>query len=186
MTLGKLVGGLVFLAITGGLVTEYGRGLGPQIERERESACLGIGAIKRDEPAPDFELANHAGTKVRLSSLTGRVVFLNFWATWCPPCRDEMASMDLLAKDLRGTDFSMIAVSVDDGWDPIRAFFPGGTTMSILLDPSKTHDVPRAWGTEKFPETFLVDRTGRVRWHVVNKRDWTSPEARRCIDSLLR
>lgn len=91
--------------------------------------------------------------------------------------------MDRLAKQMRDEDFAMVAVSVDESWDLVRNFFPGGTTMTVLLDTKK--ESPTRYGTEKFPETYLIDKQGRIRYHVVNKRDWASPEARRCIESLL-
>jgi thiol-disulfide isomerase/thioredoxin len=111
------------------------------------------------------------------------VVFLNFWATWCPPCREEMPSMEVLARKLEGRQFVMLAVSVDESWDLVRQFFPKGTSMSVVLDKDRT--APKLYGTEKFPETFLIDRSGRLRYQIINQRDWASPQAQACIESLL-
>ena len=76
----------------------------------------------------------------------------------------------------------MLAVSVDDSWDPIRRFFAKGSDIGVLLDVS--HDIPKKFGTEKYPETFLVDAAGRIRYYFINKRDWGRPEAIACLESL--
>jgi peroxiredoxin len=76
----------------------------------------------------------------------------------------------------------MLAVSVDDDWSAIRRFFAKGSKIGVLLD--KSHDVPKTFGTEKYPETFLIDAAGRVRYYFINKRDWSRPEAVACLESL--
>jgi peroxiredoxin len=179
----KLLVGLVFVAIAGALAYGLGSSMRLELARTRTAPCMALEPVPRGDVAPEFNLPDHAGRQVSLASLQGKVVLVNFWATWCPPCREEMPSMDRLAASMRGKDFVMVAVSVDDTWQQVREFFPSGTTMSVLLDLSK--EVPKRYGTEKFPETFLIDRSGRIRYQVVNKRDWSSPQARECIESLL-
>ena len=76
----------------------------------------------------------------------------------------------------------MLAVSVDDSWDAIRGFFPSGTPLTVLLDP--TREVPGRFGTSKFPESFLIDPSGRVRHAFINQRDWSIPEAAACIEDV--
>ena len=93
-----------------------------------------------------------------LSQQRGHPVLLNFWATWCPPCVDEVPALEDLARRLKGTDMRMLAVSVDDDWDQIRRFFAKGSDIGVLLDTS--HDVPKKFGTEKYPETFMIDAAG--------------------------
>ena len=132
--------------------------------------------------APDFQLPDASGRMVSLSAQRGHPVLLNFWATWCPPCVEEVPSMEDLARKLDGTDMRMLAVSVDDDWDAIRQFFVKGTKIGVLLDTS--HDVPKSFGTEKYPESFLIDAAGRVRYYFINKRDWSRPEAVACLESL--
>ena len=117
-----------------------------------------------------------------MSAQRGHPVLLNFWATWCPPCVDEVPSLEDLARKLDGTDLRMLAVSVDDDWGAIRRFFPKGSAIGVLLDTS--HDIPKKFGTEKFPESFLIDAAGRVRYYFINKRDWSRPEAVACLESL--
>ncbi len=157
------------------------------LARTRDGACVALQPdplpdFLRNGAPPDFQLPDAAGHTVSLGQQRGHPVLLNFWATWCPPCVDEVPSLEDLANRLRGTDMRMLAVSVDDSWDPIRRFFAKGTDIGVLLDTS--HDVPKKFGTEKFPETFMIDAAGRVRYYFINKRDWSRPEAVACLESL--
>jgi thiol-disulfide isomerase/thioredoxin len=157
-----------------------------EVEREAQQYCMPLEPHPTFTPrqAQDFSLKDYQGRTVSLSAYRGRVVFLNFWATWCPPCRDEMDSMDRLARALEGRlDFAMLAVSEDKGWDAVRSFFPNGTKMTVVLDDNWA--TAHAWGTEKLPETYLIDKHGMVQRYVINKRDWSSPQAMACIKSLL-
>ena len=133
--------------------------------------------------APDFTLKDYAGRPVTLSSLRGQVVLVNFWATWCNTCVIEMASMERLVEKERGKNFRLLAVSVDDDWGAIRKFFAKGTPLEVLLDSSR--DVPKRWGTEKFPESFLIDKDGTIRYYIVSNRDWSAPTVSACIDAML-
>jgi peroxiredoxin len=157
------------------------------LSRTRDGACVALQpdplpeVIKNGVP-PDFQLPDASGRMVSLAQQRGHAVLLNFWATWCPPCVDEVPSLEDLARRLDGTDMRMLAVSVDDDWNKIRQFFAKGSQMGVLLDTS--HDVPKKFGTEKFPETFLIDAAGRIRYYFINKRDWSRPEAVACLESL--
>ncbi|HWE27083.1 MAG TPA: TlpA disulfide reductase family protein [Polyangia bacterium] len=133
--------------------------------------------------APDFALKDWQGREVRLSSLRGQVVLVNFWATWCNTCVIEMASMERLAQKERGKNFRLLAVSVDDDWAAVRKFFAKGTPLEVLLDPVR--DVPKKWGTEQFPESFLIDKDGTIRYYIVSNRDWSAPTVSACIDAML-
>ncbi len=133
--------------------------------------------------APDFALKDWAGHEVKLSSLRGQVVLVNFWATWCPTCVMEMGSMEKLVEKERGKSFRLLAVSVDDDWPAIRKFFAKGTPLDVLLDSSRS--VPKAWGTTQFPESFLIDKDGMIRYYIVSNRDWDAPSVSACIDAML-
>ena len=157
------------------------------LARTRDGACVALAPdplpeVLRNGAVPDFQLPDAAGRTVSLSEQKGHPVFLNFWATWCPPCVDEVPSLEELARRLDGTDLRMLAVSVDDDWDKVRRFFAKGSDIGVLLDVS--HDIPKKFGTEKYPETFLIDAAGRVRYYFINKRDWGRPEAIACLESL--
>ena len=144
------------------------------LSRTRDGACVALQPdpvpdFLKNGATPDFQLPDATGHTLSLSQQRGHPVFLNFWATWCPPCVDEVPSLEDLARRLKGSDMRMLAVSVDDDWDKIRRFFAKGSDIGVLLDTS--HDVPKKFGTEKFPETFLIDAAGRVRYYFINKRD---------------
>jgi peroxiredoxin len=133
--------------------------------------------------APDFTLKDYAGRDVKLSSLRGNVVLVNFWATWCNTCVVEMASMERLVRKESGKPFHLLAVSVDDAWEPIRKFFANGTPLDVVLDSSR--DIPKRWGTEKFPESFLIDKDGTIRYYIVSNRDWDAPAVASCIEAMM-
>jgi len=156
------------------------------LARTRDGACVALQPDPLPEAlrnaTPDFQLPDATGHTVSLSQQRGHPVLLNFWATWCPPCVDEVPSLEDLARRLKGTDMRMLAVSVDDEWEQIRRFFAKGSDIGVLLD--KSHDIPKKFGTEKFPETFMIDSAGRIRYYFINKRDWSRPEAVACLESL--
>lgn len=123
-------------------------------------------------PAPDFTLPTLEGNPVRLSNYGGKVVFLNFWATWCPPCRQEMPSMESLYQRLKGRDFQMLAVSIDTkGADRVQSFVATyGLTFSVLLDSNKK--VYRLYGLTGVPETFIINKKGDILLKIIGPRDW--------------
>jgi thiol-disulfide isomerase/thioredoxin len=156
---------------------------------------------RADVAAPPFELAGLDGKPVRLADLRGQVVFVNFWATWCPPCRDEMPGMVALGKALAAKypgRFRMLAISVDEGPDPIHEFFAappyGGveaTGLTIVLDRQQAvakdyYCKGRGECRElKFPETYIVDPAGKLVAYVVGPRDWTKPAAREFLERII-
>src|SRR5262249_29387100 len=138
------------------------------LSRTRENACRAlqpdpVPAALQARDAPDFQLPDGSGRTVSLSQQRGHPAALNLWAPRCPPCVEETPSLEDLARSLDGTDLRLIAVSVDDDWGAIRRFFVKGTKIGVLLD--KSHDVPKTFGTEKYPETYFIDSQGRVRYY---------------------
>ena len=134
------------------------------------------GALEADElppaEAPDFKLPLHDGKMVDLSQYKGKVVLLNFWATWCPPCRDEEPSLRRLASTLDRSKFAVVAVSVDDDWQVIDKYFAGATPpYTVVLD--RGAEVSQRYGTTKYPESYLIDETGKLRLKFVGPRNWT-------------
>jgi thiol-disulfide isomerase/thioredoxin len=121
--------------------------------------------------APDFILAKgDSGESFKLSDQKGKWVFINFWATWCPPCRDEMPSMEMLNRRFKD-DMLMVAVSVDEDWNEVNRFF-GETppTFTVLWDKRKATSL--RYGTRKFPETYLVSPEGKIAAKYIGPRDW--------------
>ena len=161
------------------------------VRRTREAACQVLHPSptnsvlgKLPQKAPDFTLKNHDGTEVNLAKLRGRVVLVNFWATWCDTCVVEIASLERLASQFQGKPFTLLAVSVDDEWDKVRNFFKDGSAMSVVLDKDKS--TPARYGTEKYPESFLIDPEGNIRYYVISERQiWHSDEVRQCIEALM-
>jgi thiol-disulfide isomerase/thioredoxin len=149
-----------------------------------------------DAPAPPLEL-DAIGGRFSLAAAKGQLVFINFWATWCPPCRDELPSMISLGQELSARypgRFKMVAVSVDDDWETVVNFFGGPPPPWLTVARDGSQDVTRAYycaargacpDSFKFPETYIVDGSGRLVAYVVGPRDWNSPAIRRYLGRLL-
>ncbi len=154
------------------------------------SCCLPWGCGKSGNvpesahPAPDFTLRDLSGNKVRLAELRGSVVLLNFWATWCPPCREEVPSLARLDKKMTGRPFRLLAVAVDAGGaETVEGFFrQAGIRLPALTDPSGT--VARLYGVRGVPETFIIDRRGVVRKKVVGPIAWDNPSMVSYLEDL--
>lgn len=142
-----------------------------------------------DRPAPDFELLNvDSGQAASLSSFRGKVVFLNFWASYCIPCRKEMPSMERLVRQYRDSGLVMVAVSLDveqqDIGQFMDEFLPNQQSqMTVLWDPTSKSSA--ALGTELIPETYIIDRDGQMVARFVSDYDWTRPEVKQLIEALL-
>ena len=139
-----------------------------------------------DGPAPDFRVADLEGGQLSLHELRGRVVFLNFWATWCGPCRDEAPSLERLYTLLREQGFELLGVSVDaEGEGEAIAEFQRefGLSFPILVDPQK--EAYRAYGATGVPETFLIDAGGRLVERFIGPRNWDEPRYERALRRLL-
>jgi peroxiredoxin len=126
------------------------------------------------KPAPDFSLVDLNGKTWTLSDLKGQVVFVNFWATWCPPCREEMPSMQKLYSTLPRDKFKMLAILNKDKPEVARSFaVKRGLTMPILND--QDNNVGSKYGLTGLPETFIIDKTGVLRNKVIGPAKWDSP-----------
>jgi DsbE subfamily thiol:disulfide oxidoreductase len=140
--------------------------------------------MKERPEAPDFTLPNAAGRKVSLKDYRGKVVFLNFWATWCESCRDEMPSMERLYKEFKGQGLEIVAVNVKEKRQDALAFAKElKLTYPVLLDPEG--EVGLLYGAFGLPATYLIDRKGVVLARMWGPADWYSPAARNLIKSLL-
>lgn len=135
--------------------------------------------------APDFTLTDMHGQQVSLSQFRGKVVILNFWATWCPPCREEMPSMERLYRDYQDKGLVMLAVNVDENGKQAVAEFLQKTPHSfpILLDSENV--AQNTYGVFRFPESFIIDRNGVVVEKIIGGRNWMSGPTFKVIDFLL-
>jgi thiol-disulfide isomerase/thioredoxin len=155
-------------------------------DRAANSAKESVARAIEGAAAPDFTVKDLAGQEVKLSALKGKVVFVNFWATWCPPCREEMPSMVKLNQAMAGKQFQMMAISIDEGGkEAVASYFKkSGITLPAFLDSDGA--VSSSYGTTGVPETFIVDKTGIIRKKVVGGMDWSSPDVSAYLDELLK
>lgn len=207
--------------------------VGPAAAREVTAACEGL---RSAEPkpvlcpdgkacsfplaAPDFVAKDHEGKPVRLSDYRGKVVLLNFWASWCGVCKSEKPSLAQLSAELASDDFVVITLASDRQWQDIlyalmaslaadkldpalptdaslaqmlaayKKAMPAGTPFHVFLDEPASEDtqigaIATAWGVGAVPESFLIDKAGRLRAYYVNSRDWNLGVARRCLRSVI-
>ncbi len=134
--------------------------------------------------APDFTLKDIDGRDVSLSSLRGRVVLINFWATWCPPCRSEMPSLNSLYKEYRGKGLVVLAISTDRRMSDVKDYVSKNIfEFQILLDPDMR--VSRRYKVFSIPTTFLIERNGVIIKRFLGEEDWGSPEIRNEIKKAL-
>jgi len=141
-----------------------------------------IGKVAEGQMAPDFTLPDMAGAEQHLPK--GKVVLLNFWATWCPPCREEIPSMIKLHKQLAPHGLVIVGASVDKNIGQLSGFIREyNIPFQILKDTDMT--VSRSYGVIRYPETFLIDRTGKVRFHLIGAVNWTDPTVLKAINTLL-
>jgi thiol-disulfide isomerase/thioredoxin len=136
--------------------------------------------------APALKLEDLDGAVHDLAQHRGRVVLINFWATWCPPCRREMPSMERLSQALQGEAFSVLAVDVGEDADTIDAFtgqLDTELSFPILLD-SRSRTM-QAWKVAGLPTTFLIDKRGRIVASAIGGREFDHPEIVKSIRDLL-
>jgi peroxiredoxin len=141
--------------------------------------------VDRGVRAPAFELPRVGpGDPVSLESLRGQIVLLNFWATWCKPCEEELPAMERLHQALSGGGFQLVAVSVDADPGPVIEFRDRlGLGFTLLLDADQR--VARSYQTFRFPESLLIGRDGVILERYVGPKDWDAPAYIERIRSLL-
>ena len=123
-------------------------------------------------PAPNFTLTE-GSRSLQLSSYRGKVLVLNFWATWCPPCIEKIPSLNQLQREM--PQLVVLAVSVDEDGDAYRQFLSDHRIdFTTIRDPQRR--VNAMFGTSRFPESYVIDRDGRIRRKFISAQDWTSPE----------
>lgn len=137
--------------------------------------------------APDFELKTLEGKTVRLSELRGKkAIIINFWATWCPPCRLEMPTMQQIYSEYKAKGFEILAINIEpDAKAEIRDFMKElRLTFPVLLDSDMK--VTRKYRLFGLPVSFLIDRRGIIQAKEVGYHDWIDKESRRRVESLLK
>ena len=158
----------------------------PPAREPAQTPPLRRGVLKVGDQAPNFQLYDLNGNAVTLSEYRGSIVFINFWATWCGPCRVEMPAMEELYRMFARKDFEILAVSTDaEGVSITRPFQKENRlTFPILHDPD--YRVGLTYGARSLPMTFMVDRQGIVRHQIFGARDWGAPEAQQLVYMLMK
>ena len=158
----------------------------------RAFSDAGLPVLSRKVQARDFSLptarsammGGSIARNVSLDEFKGNVVFLNFWATWCPPCRDEMPSMEALYSLFKDRNFEMLAVNVGESAEEVHEFM---TTYNLsfpaLLD--RDGSISRMYGVQAIPMTCIIDKDGNVILRLTGSLDWDTPEIHRAIETLL-
>ncbi|MBI2753698.1 MAG: TlpA family protein disulfide reductase [Betaproteobacteria bacterium] len=134
--------------------------------------------------APPLALEDMEGRPHRLESYRGKVVLVNFWATWCEPCREEMPSIERLRRSMDGRPFAVLAVNLAEPVSRIRAFLEKmPVSFTVLLDRDTA--VAKAWKARILPATYIVGPDGRIRYAHLGELDWSHESVRRAIAALL-
>lgn len=136
-------------------------------------------------PAPDVELTDTYKNTLKLSELKGFVILINFWATWCPPCIDELPSIERLSRHLAGNSkFKMITILYNDDVNKVLRYMKEtGYTFPVYLDSEG--DAAEKFGITGVPETFIIDKKGILRNKVVGPSEWDSPYVIEAISKLI-
>ncbi|MCR9214148.1 MAG: TlpA family protein disulfide reductase [Proteobacteria bacterium] len=174
------------------LLTFTGLGVGTSTAFSENLNDLLVGEVQNFAPnkAPrelrDFSFMNAEGKEEKLSDYKGKVVLLNFWATWCAPCRKEMPGLDRLQGDMGGDDFVVLAVGQDlQGMKKVQNFFTKLELENLGAFNDKTVKSGRAAGVFGLPATLLVNQDGLEVGRLVGPAEWDSPEAKALIQHVI-
>ena len=162
-------------------VAEVGKG-----PRHASPRIRGIEEVAKQPPAPELAFHDTNGKLHRLSDYHGKVVLLNFWATWCPPCVHEMPSMERLQKSLQGEDFAIMAVNMAEQPDSVREFLKKDVQVSfpVLLDSKGL--ALKDYAVFVYPTSYIIDKQGRIRSAMYGAIDWDTDEIRARLRALIK
>ena len=157
----------------------------PADDLHTQFARLGFHTFIKEIPIYDFKLESLNGQTVSLSLLKGKVIFLNFWATWCAPCRAEMPSMERIYKELKDEGLEIVAVNLQENRKHVQKFVDEfRLSFKVLLD--KTGRVGQSYGTRYIPTTYIIDKNGIILAGAVGPRDWYTPEILSLFREILK
>jgi thiol-disulfide isomerase/thioredoxin len=158
--------------------------IAPEVRQAFASANLPV--LLKTPPAADFTIPLAAGGTWNIQELSGKVVFLNFWASWCGPCEDEMPSMERLYQKFKAQGLEMLAINYKDKPEVVRDFmkehklsFPAGLDASGKI-------TTRLYGVSAFPTTYIIDRRGQIVARIIGGIEWDTPEIIAAVDVLLK
>ena len=157
---------------------------GQQKELENTITSMGLTYLADEPPAIEFKVEKLGGGSQRLSDLHGKVIVLNFWATWCAPCKVEMPSLQGLYDQFKGKDLVVLAVDTLEGGELVNTFVKDyGYKFPVLLDTDG--QVNSLYSVQALPTTYIIDRNGKVIAGKSGSHDWSSPEVKKGIEYLL-
>lgn len=140
--------------------------------------------LRGDNLAPDILLERSDGTRMSLQAVGGEVRLVHFWATWCPPCVDELPGLLTTSRKLSSEGLTLVAISMDDDWDVIRSFFAGNVPAGVYRAVDK--NAHRRFDVATLPDTYLVPLNGRLRLRYGGARDWLSNSAQEHLRDQIR
>jgi cytochrome c biogenesis protein CcmG/thiol:disulfide interchange protein DsbE len=127
------------------------------------------------DSAPGFDVTTDSGRKIALDNFGGKVLVLNFWATWCPPCISELPSLNAMAQELKGSGVVVLGISVDKDEAAYQRFLKK-VKLNFETSRNPSGDIPAEYGTFKYPETYVIDTNGKVLEKFIADRNWMDPE----------
>ncbi len=156
----------------------------PEQELERLFGNMGILKMPHPTPPLEIQLGDLLGNTVRLSEFRGKIVFLNFWATWCPTCVVEMPSMEKLHRRFKDQDFAMIAVNLKESETQVKSFFEKlQLSFTALLDVNG--EVASGLAVNALPTTFFLDKKGRIIGMALGPREWDNQASIELFEFLI-
>jgi len=151
---------------------------------DRLFSIVGVIKVPPAEDPVKINLKDMNGKNTSLSDFKGKIVFLNFWTTWCPTCRIEMPSMEKLHQKLKNKDFAMVTINLQESASQVKSFFKEfKLTFTALLDPAG--EVSASFGIRSIPTTYILDKTGRIIGLVSGPREWDSKAAIALFENLI-
>ncbi|MBC8166193.1 MAG: TlpA family protein disulfide reductase, partial [Bryobacteraceae bacterium] len=130
--------------------------------------------VEAGEWAPKFSVTTESGQKITQTEFGGKLLVLNFWATWCPPCVEEMPSLQEFARSTASSGVVVLGVSIDRNERAYKNFLQQNRlAFAVARDPEE--NISSSYGTFKWPETYVIDRTGKVLQKHIGPKDWTDP-----------
>ncbi len=140
--------------------------------------------VQAGDSAPNFSVTTADGRTVTKDNFGGRLLILNFWATWCPPCVEEFPSLNNMADQLKNQGVVVLGVSIDKSEAAYKTFVQRNQPAFLVArDPEA--NIPTSYGTFKWPETYVIDRSGKVVQKYIGPRDWSDPNIVNSIKALL-
>jgi len=146
--------------------------------------CLHERIIEVGDRAPDFSITTDNGTTVSMSSFNGKLLVLNFWATWCAPCIEELPSLDQFQRQFANSGVVVLGVSVDKDEKAYQRFL-SRAHVAFLTARDPDNKINSEYGTFKFPETYIINRDGKVLSKIISATNWTDDRMTNYVKSLL-